>query len=597
MYIFNPTALFNLKRIAVVAVSVFLVGCGTLTGIPSHGGGKRFAIEQRLVSTTIRGAIKEIDLTALRGKTVFLQITSINDQGAGNMIGGRASLIFALQGATESSPVSSVRNTFKVFDLSSSGGTTTTQATVGGSSGTSSSFNNISDSSSSTTVTNVSADSSNTSTSSGSGTNDTVTTVDSTDVTTGSGTVDTTGTTDTTTTTGTVVTTQDGMNASDTDTTNTSTTDTDGTTTTDGKNTSTSTTTGSNTQNSSSTTRNDSNSSRSSVGGGQSNNRNFQNSTLTSSNNNSQQVLANQAEETRTQTKGSSYRGNYGVDYRGQGTYSNFNVPVSDVGILQSIVREYFYLNDVIVTTDPNNPAIEALVNINVDVFGSIRSRLDTVVYNQESVKVQTVLEVMAIDYRDKTLMMVPQTGSYEAIYQEKYAFWIGPLNTNSKRIKHHSMTDPMLVSFADVALAKQERDRLAAARNPTPYTQSTSQLQRPSGELTELVNIKKTLSSWLRAWEDSDVAGYLELYSPAFVPHKGLSVALWKRKRTDKLTANQNIKINLKNVKILIAPDQVHAKATFLQEYRSTNYQDDSIKTLKLEKVAGKWRIISEQS
>ncbi|MEQ1536351.1 MAG: hypothetical protein ABL923_10775 [Burkholderiaceae bacterium] len=34
-------------------VAFSLTGCGTLTGIPSHGGGKRYAEEQRLVSASI----------------------------------------------------------------------------------------------------------------------------------------------------------------------------------------------------------------------------------------------------------------------------------------------------------------------------------------------------------------------------------------------------------------------------------------------------------------------------------------------------------------------------------------------------------------
>ncbi|RQK04601.1 adhesin, partial [Neisseria meningitidis] len=31
-----------------------LTACGTLTGIPAHGGGKRFAVEQELVAASSR---------------------------------------------------------------------------------------------------------------------------------------------------------------------------------------------------------------------------------------------------------------------------------------------------------------------------------------------------------------------------------------------------------------------------------------------------------------------------------------------------------------------------------------------------------------
>lgn len=40
-------------------LTVILTACGTLTGIPSHGGGKRFAIEQELVTASARAAVKK----------------------------------------------------------------------------------------------------------------------------------------------------------------------------------------------------------------------------------------------------------------------------------------------------------------------------------------------------------------------------------------------------------------------------------------------------------------------------------------------------------------------------------------------------------
>lgn len=321
-------------------------------------------------------------------------------------------------------------------------------------------------------------------------------------------------------------------------------------------------------------------------------------------------MLASQPEESRTQTKGTGYRATYGVDYRGQGAYSNFNVPVSDVGILQSIIRTYFYLNDVKVTTDPNNPRIDAIVNINIDVFGSIRSRLDTVLYNKESVKVQTVLEVMAINYRDHTLMMIPQTGSYEAKYDEKYAFWIGPLNHKNKRITHNSMADPMLVSFADVAAQKVIRDqqRQSQASAPRQFAPPANAQNTPQGnsqnspknsglnQQTEITNVQKVLMSWLKSWESRDVAGYLSHYSPSFVPPPGKSVTRWKQDRTNRLTANQKISIKLENAQISLTPSQQEARVTFNQIYKSDTVSDKTFKTLTLQKVGGLWKIIREQ-
>ena len=62
----------NIKVLVVLCLSMALIGCGTFTGIPSHGGGKRFAVEQELVAATARSVIKDIDLSQLKGKKTAL---------------------------------------------------------------------------------------------------------------------------------------------------------------------------------------------------------------------------------------------------------------------------------------------------------------------------------------------------------------------------------------------------------------------------------------------------------------------------------------------------------------------------------------------
>ena len=60
------------KTLFLVSLSLLLAACGTLTGIPSHGGGKRFAIEQELVAASARAAAKNMDLRPLQGRKVAL---------------------------------------------------------------------------------------------------------------------------------------------------------------------------------------------------------------------------------------------------------------------------------------------------------------------------------------------------------------------------------------------------------------------------------------------------------------------------------------------------------------------------------------------
>lgn len=50
-------------KILLLLIPLVLAACGTLTGIPAHGGGKRFAVEQELVAASSRAAVKEMDLS------------------------------------------------------------------------------------------------------------------------------------------------------------------------------------------------------------------------------------------------------------------------------------------------------------------------------------------------------------------------------------------------------------------------------------------------------------------------------------------------------------------------------------------------------
>ena len=69
-----------------LAAALLLTACGTLTGIPSHGGGKRFAVEQELVAASARAAAKGMDLRPLAGRRVAVHIAAMGDQGGGRTI-------------------------------------------------------------------------------------------------------------------------------------------------------------------------------------------------------------------------------------------------------------------------------------------------------------------------------------------------------------------------------------------------------------------------------------------------------------------------------------------------------------------------------
>jgi hypothetical protein len=72
-------------------LTVLLQGCGSFTPLPSHGGGKRFAIEQQLISAVAKRAILDLPIEDLRGLKGYVNITVIYDEGGGYVNGGRLS--------------------------------------------------------------------------------------------------------------------------------------------------------------------------------------------------------------------------------------------------------------------------------------------------------------------------------------------------------------------------------------------------------------------------------------------------------------------------------------------------------------------------
>ena len=121
----NRGTINRVLRACAYACLVLLAGCGTLTGLPGHGGGKRFAVEQELVASATRGAIKQIDLSAIRGKKVNLYVNAIGDTGAGNLTGGRFSLASQLRGDYLQAPATTAKSVFPEYTQSTSSSSTT----------------------------------------------------------------------------------------------------------------------------------------------------------------------------------------------------------------------------------------------------------------------------------------------------------------------------------------------------------------------------------------------------------------------------------------------------------------------------------------
>ena len=320
-----------------ISLTLLLTACGTLTGIPSHGGGKRFAVEQELVTASARAAIKNMDLHNLQGRRVALYVSTMGDQGSGTLSGGRYSVGALIRGE----------------------------------------YTNIPDTQTSYTYPNY---------------------------------------------TTTATTTADTL----------------------------------------------------------------------SSNTYSTSVL-NAPSRSRTRAGGASSTSNIGLNINGQGDYRNETLITNpqDTTFLNSIIQTIFFLRGIEIV--PAQYA-DTIMFINIDVFGTIRSRTELHLYNAETLKAQTKLEYFAIDKNNKQLLIKPTTAAYEAKYQEQYALWTGPYAIN-KNIK---ATDGLMVDFSDIApYGDTQNNSQGSLKTPNPNETTTNpatptseaeprieQPQRPSDEI-----------------------------------------------------------------------------------------------------------------
>ncbi len=268
----------------------FLSACGTLTGIPAHGGGKRFAVEQELVSASARAAVKDMDLHALQGRKVALYVSTMGDQGSGTISGGRYSIDALIRGEYSNNPVSTTNHDYPQY---------TTNAN----------------------------------------------------------------------------TTADGLN---------------------------------------STTQSTS--------------------------------ILNSPSTSKTQTGKKTIRRTMGLTNNGMGEYRNETLMPNpkDTSYLNNLVQTVFFLRGIDVV--PAQYA-DTDVFVNVDVFGTIRSRTELHLYNAETLRAQTKLEYFAVDRNNKQLLINPKVNAYEAAYREQYALWTGPYKIHKKLQK----ADGLMVDFSDI--------------------------------------------------------------------------------------------------------------------------------------------------
>ena len=106
---------------------------------------------------------------------------------------------------------------------------------------------------------------------------------------------------------------------------------------------------------------------------------------------------------------------------------------------------------------------------------------------------------------------------------------------------------------------------------------------------------LARRLEAWRTAWQGKQVDEYLAMYGKAFVPPPPLDRAGWEADRHLKLGKKGDIVVDISELETTVEGDK--ATMRFRQRYSSSNYRDETRKTLGWALEAGAWKIVSEEA
>lgn len=160
------------------------------------------------------------------------------------------------------------------------------------------------------------------------------------------------------------------------------------------------------------------------------------------------------------------------------------------------------------------------------------------------------------------------------------------------------------LKSFAP-PVAEKPVTVIAATRLDTPKINddilaSSGNLPPPQAAIEDQTipalnrQIEARLYRWIDSWQNRDIAGYIDSYSPNFKSRAYRSHEAWVKGRSERIGKSAKIAISIDAITIeTIAPNRV--QADFMMDYRSNRYSDRSKKRLIFKQIEGQWRIVRE--
>lgn len=106
---------------------------------------------------------------------------------------------------------------------------------------------------------------------------------------------------------------------------------------------------------------------------------------------------------------------------------------------------------------------------------------------------------------------------------------------------------------------------------------------------------LRQRLEAWRTAWQGKRVDDYLAMYGAGFAPPSGMDRAAWEADRHRKLGKNGEIRVEISDLEVSV--QGAKASTRFRQRYSSSNYADETQKTLDWALVGGIWKIAGEEA
>jgi hypothetical protein len=145
------------------------------------------------------------------------------------------------------------------------------------------------------------------------------------------------------------------------------------------------------------------------------------------------------------------------------------------------------------------------------------------------------------------------------------------------------ALTAASTAASARVASPSSAAVRSASA-TAVPATRAAAQAPQAA--------VDAALRAWADAWSRKDLASYFGAYLPNYAP-PGIDHAAWMRQRRSRIADKASITVSLTQLRTRVDGDS--ATASFIEHFRAGALQFVGPKTLRLQRLDGRWLIDGE--